>query len=318
MQQVQQYTVAEPWLWFAFVAGVIVLLLFDLFVLHKEAKKIQFREAMLASLMWIAIALAFNGWFAWEFGAQLGLEFLTGYVVEKSLSMDNLFVMLLIFSAFAIPSQYQYRVLFWGILGAIIMRGTLILVGVGLLHRFEWIMYVFGAILIYSAIKFLRDSDDEFVVTEHWAVRVMNRIYPLTNRIEGQKFFVIEEGIRKGTPLLVALVVIEFTDLVFAVDSIPAVLAITDDAFIAFASNILALLGLRALYFVIADLVSKLRYLKPGLALVLGFVGVKMLIMEWYKFPAWVSLLVITGILTTAALGSWYVTHEEGKRGPPV
>ncbi len=304
-------TIVEPWLWGAFVAGVVVLLILDLTVLHRKAHAVSIREALIVSAGWIGVALAFNAWFGYRYGVNPGIDFLTGYLVEKSLSVDNLFVILLIFQAFAIPSQYQHRVLFWGILGAIVMRGTLILVGAGLLHQFHWVIYIFGAILIISGARFLFSSDDEEQVGEHWSVRIVGRFYPVTKGLRGQHFFTVEDGVRKATPLFVTLVAIEATDLIFAVDSIPAVLAVTPDAFIAFSSNILALLGLRALYFVIADLVAKLRYLKPGLALVLGFVGAKMLLSEVFKIPSWVSLLVILGILSTAGLSSWYVNRVE-------
>jgi tellurite resistance protein TerC len=308
-------SIAEPWLWISFSVGVVVLLLVDLLVLHRDAHEVSVREALWVSAFWIALALAFNGWLAWQYGGDAGLEFLTGYLVEKSLSIDNLFVILLIFASFRIPAKYQHEVLFYGVLGAIIMRGVLIIVGAELIHQFHWIMYVFGGILIVSAIKFLKHTDETQDVTDHWAVRLIRRVYPITGKVAGQKFFVVENGVRMATPLFLALIVIEATDLVFAVDSIPAVFAVTDDPFIAFGSNVLALLGLRALYFVIADWVAKFRYLKPGLAAVLGFVGVKMVIMEWVKIPSWVSLLVIVSILSTAALSSWYVNRRESDRG---
>jgi tellurite resistance protein TerC len=221
------------------------------------------------------------------------------------------FVILLIFSSFKIPDAYQHRVLFYGVLGAIILRAFFILVGAQLLHSFHWILYIFGLILVLTAIKFLRDTDDEIDAKENWSIKLIKKIIPTTDKVSGQNFFVKENGINKATPLFLALVVIEATDLVFAVDSIPAVFAVTQDAFVAFASNILAVLGLRALYFVLADWVTKLRYLKPGLAAILGFIGVKMLIVDLVKIPSWVSLTVIFMVLTTTALSSWYVARVE-------
>lgn len=303
----------DPWLWPAFVGGVIVLILADLFLLNRHAHEIKAREALLMSAGWIAIALAFNFWFGLRYGRELGLQFLTGYLIEKSLSVDNLFVILLVFQALRIPQQYQRRVLFWGILGAIVMRGALIIAGAELVHRFDWILYGFGAILIYSGAKFLFESDAEDEVTDHWAVRAVHRVVPVTQEFHGQKFFTFVGKRLHATPLFVALVVVEISDLIFAVDSIPAVFSVTTNAFVAFSSNILAILGLRALYFVIADWVGKLRYLKPGLAAILMFVGVKMLIVDLYHIPSWVSLLVLVGILSTAGLTSWYVARNAAR-----
>ena len=306
-------SVAPTWLWIAFSAAILVLLFIDLSLFGKGAHKISRKTALIESGIWISIALAFNLWFGFAFGKELGLEFLTGYLVEKSLSVDNLFVILLIFGSFRIPEIYQHRVLFYGVLGAIVLRAFFIIVGAQLLHLFHWILYVFGAILVITAIKFLRETDEKMDVQENWSIRFIRRLIPTTNSFNGNNFFLIENGVRKATPLFLALIVIEITDLIFAVDSIPAVFAVTQDAFVAFASNILAILGLRALYFVLADWVGKLRYLKPGLAAVLGFIGIKMLLMDFYKIPSWVSLLVIFSILITAAMSSWYVARLESR-----
>jgi tellurite resistance protein TerC len=308
-----QHVQVDAWLWPAFIAGVLALIFLDLAVLHKRSHEVKPREALLLSAMWLLIALAFNAWFAWRYGTELGVQFLTGYLIEESLSIDNLFVILLVFSAFKIPSQYQHRVLFWGILGAMCMRGVLIVAGAALIQEFDWILYIFGGILVYTAIKFLFESDEAKEVADHWAVKAIRKVYPITSEIHGQKFFIKQNGRRMGTPLLVCLAVVEATDLVFAVDSIPAVFSVTTHPFVAFASNILAVLGLRALYFVIADWVGKLRFLKPGLAAILGFVGVKMLIHHWVAIPSWVSLLVLAGILTTAALTSIYAAEHPDK-----
>ncbi len=311
MKFISELSVAPPWLWMAFCTGIFLLLLIDLSLFGKSTHKFSRKSALTESGIWISIALIFNLWFGFAYGKELGLEFLTGYLVEKSLSVDNLFIILLIFSSFRIPDKYQHRVLFYGVLGAIVLRAFFIILGAQLLHMFHWILYVFGGILVVTAFKFLFDSDKKIEAQENWSIRFIKRIMPTTNLFNGNHFFLRENGVRKATPLFLALIVIEVTDLIFAVDSIPAVFAVTQDAFVAFASNILAILGLRALYFVLADWVGRLRYLKPGLAAILGFIGIKMLLIEVYKIPSWVSLLVIFSILATAALSSWYVTKLE-------
>lgn len=306
-------SVAPSWLWISFSLGILVLLLVDLSLFGRGTHKISRKTALIESGIWIAVALSFNLWFGFTYGGELGLEFLTGYLVEKSLSVDNLFVILLIFSSFRIPDAYQHRVLFYGVLGAIVLRAFFIIIGAQVLHLFHWVLYIFGGILVVTAIKFLRETDEKIDVQESFSLRLLKRLIPTTNSNEN-RFFVVENGVRKATPLFLALVVIEVTDLVFAVDSIPAVFAVTQDAFVAFASNILAILGLRALYFVLADWVGKLRYLKPGLAAVLGFIGIKMLLLDVFKIPSWVSLLVVFSILATAGLSSWYVARVERLR----
>jgi tellurite resistance protein TerC len=308
-----EVSVVPSSLWIGFCIGIILLLSLDLSLFGKSTHQMSRKSALLESSLWITIALLFNGWFAVTYGKELGTEFLTGYLIEKSLSIDNLFVILLVFSAFKIPSQYQHRILFYGVLGAIVLRAIFILIGAQLLHHFHWILYVFGAILVITAIKFLRETDDKADVSESWSTRLLKRIIPTTTTIKGNQFFIVENGFRKATPLFLALAAIEITDLIFAVDSIPAVFAVTQDAFVAFASNILAILGLRALYFVLADWVANLRYLKPGLAAILGFIGIKMLLIDFYKIPSSVSLLVILAILITAGLSSWYVARVEKK-----
>jgi len=311
---ISNISVAPSWLWIAFSIGIFILLLIDLSLFGRGHHKVSTRAALIESGLWISVALAFNGWFAMNYGRDLGLEFLTGYLVEKSLSVDNLFVILLIFSSFKIPDRYQHRVLYYGVLGAVVLRAGFIVAGAHLLNLFHWVLYVFGFILVATAVKFLRDTDEAIDAKENWSIRVLKRLVPTTDKIEDGRFFVRQDGLRKATPLFLALVVIEMTDLVFAVDSIPAVFAVTQDGFVAFASNILAILGLRALYFVLADWVGKLRYLKPGLAAVLGFIGIKMLLSEVFKIPSWISLLVIFAILTTAALSSWYVARIEERK----
>jgi tellurite resistance protein TerC len=301
-------------LWIGFSLGVIILLIVDLSLFKKFSKNNHsIKFALLESALWIGLALAFNAWFAYSYGHELGIQFLTGYLVEKSLSVDNLFIILLIFSSFKVPKTHQHRALFYGVIGAIVLRAFFIVAGAQLLHAFDWVLYIFGLILVLTAIKFLFESDNKNEVNENWSIKLIKKIYPTTNQLHGEKFFVTENNIKKATPLFLSLIVIEVTDLVFAVDSIPAVFSVTQDAFVAFASNILAILGLRALYFVLADWVSKLRYLKPGLAAILGFIGIKMLIVDFYKVPSEYSLLVIFSILTTAGLSSWFVAKQEEK-----
>ncbi len=307
MNFLSSVSVAPLWLWVSFCVGVLLLLLIDLSLFGKGSHKNTNKIAIIESAVWIGVALLFNAWFGFTFGQNLGLEFLTGYLIEKSLSIDNLFVILLIFSSFQIPNQYQHRVLFYGVLGAIVLRALFIILGAQVILLFHWILYVFGGILVITAIKFLLKSDEHIDAKENKSIRFIKRFIPTTTSYDGNRFFSVEDGVRKATPLFLALAVIEFTDLIFAVDSIPAVFAVTQDAFIAFASNILAILGLRALYFVLADWVGKLKYLKPGLAAILGFIGVKMLLMDVVTLPSWVSLLVIFMILIVAGLSSWYV-----------
>ncbi len=312
---VTDISVVPSWLWSSFTVGILILLAIDLSLFGRGTHKISTKMAALESALWIAVALLFNLWFSFEFGHKLGVEFLTGYLVEKSLSVDNLFVILLIFGAFKIPDEHQHKVLFLGILGAIFFRGFFILLGAQLIQTFEWILYIFGLILVLTAVKFLRGTDEEGDVHDNWVLKLVAKVVPSTRTFYGGKFLAKEDGKLKATPLLTALIAIELTDIVFAVDSIPAVFAVTQDGFVAFASNILAVLGLRSLYFVLADLVSRLRYLKPGLGATLGFIGIKMLLVDVFHIPSWVSLLVIIGILTTAALSSWYVDRIEKQRG---
>ena len=292
----------SPMLWVGFLAGVLVLLFVDLRISSRHTKEATFREAIGWSVFWIMISLGF-GAFVWlRYGGEQGLEFFAGYLLEKSLSVDNLFVFVLLFRSFAIPPQYQHRVLFWGVLGALLLRGGLIFAGVALVHRFHWVIAVFGAILVYTAWKIMFHQDEPDAKPEDNAVvRWVARNLPMTRTIEGPHFFI---G-KYATPLLLALVAAETTDLIFALDSIPAVFAVTDDSFLVFSSNICALLGLRALYFVVRGALARLRYLKPGLAAILTFVGLKMLLYKWIELPTGMSLLIIAGILAVALLVSW-------------
>jgi tellurite resistance protein TerC len=290
--------------WFLFLGFVGVMLALDLGVFHRHAHAVSRREALVWSAVWIGLAILFNiGVYLFR-GSETGLEWTTGYLIEKSLSVDNVFVFLLIFSTFAVPPAYQHRVLFWGILGALVMRAVLILIGAALLESFHWIIYVFGAFLVFTGLKFLRKDDAVPVLDENRLVRLAKRLMPTTSAYEGQRFFVRKNGVFFMTPLFLVLLLIESTDLVFAVDSIPAIFAVTDDPFIVFTSNIFAILGLRALYFVLSGYLAGLTYLKPALAAVLVFVGSKMLVMDVYKVPALLSLGVIVGILGVATAAS--------------
>ena len=286
--------------WALFGALVIGLLALDLGVFHRHAHEVTRKEALGWSAAWIGLALLFNvGVYVFR-GGEAGVEWTTGYILEKTLSVDNIFVILLIFSAFAVPAAYQHRVLFWGIVGAVVMRAVLIAAAGFLLEHLHFIIYVFGAFLIFTGLKFLRDTEQEPDVEHHPVVRFANRIFRTTPKYEGQSFFVRRQGLLFATPLFVVLLLIESTDLVFAVDSIPAIYAITDDPFIVFTSNIFAILGLRSLYFVLAGYLAGLAYLKPALAAVLVFVGMKMLTIDFFKVPAPVSLAVIASILGVA------------------
>jgi tellurite resistance protein TerC len=301
--------------WVLFLLFVAAMLALDLGVFHRDAHVITRREALAWSAVWIGLAVLFNiGVYAVQ-GREAGLEWTTGYLVEKSLSVDNVFVFLMIFSAFAVPPAYQHRVLFWGIVGALVMRAGLIGFAGFLLGSLHWMIYIFGAFLVLTGIRFLRKDHGTPNLDNNRLVRLARRIYPVTEGYEGQRFFVTRNGVRYMTPLFLVLLLVESTDLVFAVDSIPAIYAITDDPFIVFTSNIFAILGLRALYFVLAGYLAGLRYLKPGLAAVLMFVGTKMLLVDVYKVPALASLAVIASILTVAIVASVLVARREQARG---
>ena len=297
-----------PWaLFLAFIAGMLAL---DLGVFHRHAHEVRRREALAWSAAWIGLAIVFNAGVYLFRGPDAGLEWTTGYLVEKTLSIDNVFVILLIFSAFGVPAAYQHRVLFWGIVGALVMRAALIAAAGVLLGTLHFIIYVFGAFLIYTGIKFVREKEHTPDLEQNRVIRLARRMLRTTEGYEGQRFFVRRHGVLYATPLFLVLLLIESTDLVFAVDSIPAIYAITDDPFIVFTSNIFAILGLRSLYFVLAGYLSGLAYLKPALAAILVFVGTKMLVIDFYKVPAFVSLGVIATILGVAIGASLIVAKR--------
>ncbi len=296
-------------LWVAFLIGVVVLLLLDLVVFNKSAHRVSLKEALLASTFFVSCALAVGGLIWWHLGSKAGLEYYTGYLVEQSLSVDNLFVFALLFRYFRVPPEYQHRVLFWGIFGAIAMRAIMIFAGIALLNRFEWLIYVFGAFLLYSGVKMLRPGDEPEDIDESRVLRFIRRLMPVAPGLHGHKLFVRMNNRLMATRLFLVLVMVELTDVVFAVDSIPAILGITRDTFIVFTSNIMAILGLRSLFFVLADFIERFKYLHYGLALVLVLIGAKMLVAHWYHMPTWLSLVLVLGTITSSVLLSLVATR---------
>lgn len=293
------------WLWVGFNLFVLAMLALDLGVFHRKAHVVGFRESISWSLVWVALALVFNLG-VWHFmGPQKGLEFFTGYLIEKSLSIDNVFVFALLFGHFAVPPLYQHKVLFWGILGALVMRAVMILLGAALITKFTWVIYVFGLFLILTGIKMIVKREESVHPENNPLVRWLRRLMPVTADYRGDRFFVLEAGRRAATPLFVVLLLVEFSDLIFAVDSIPAIFAVTKDPFIVYTSNVFAILGLRSLYFALAGVIDKFHYLKVGLGVVLGFVGVKMLLGHTaWKIDTRISLGVIVLILAFSVICS--------------
>lgn len=311
------------WVWVIFIACIIVFLALDLGVFNKEDHVIKSKEAGIWTAVWVTIALSFSGVIYWLFSNGMVdnpteltpnkavLKYITGYLIELSLSVDNVFVIAVIFSAFKVPPQFQHRVLFWGILGAIVFRALMILFGVALITRFDWIIYVFGVFLLYTAFKMLKGDDHEFNPNNSFVFKQIKKIYPITATIQGNDFFVKRMGITAATPLFVALIVIELTDILFALDSIPAILAITADPFIVFSSNILAILGLRSMYFLISRMLAKFRFINYSLVVILAFVGLKMLFSHYVHLPEWVSLTVISVSLVGGIVASLVVPEKE-------
>lgn len=294
--------VIDSFVWICFLGFVFFMLALDLGVFHRKSHEVKIKEALIWSAVWIGLALIFNYGIYVFMGEQKAVEFLTGYVIEKSLSIDNLFVFIMLFTYFKVDVKYQHKVLFWGILGALAMRAIFIFAGVALINKFHWIIYIFGALLVVTGIKMLFHKDEDIQPDKNPLVRLFKKIYPVTEESHGGKFFVKLQGKTFATPLFVVLLIVEFTDLIFAVDSIPAILAITNDTFIIFTSNVFAILGLRALYFALAGITKYFYYLKYGLSAILVFVGIKMTIVDLYKIPISYSLLVITGILLISVI----------------
>lgn len=305
-------------IWLIFVGFIIVALVLDLGVFNKNAHKIQFKEAAAWTTVWVSCAVLFTGIVFLAFSNEwienpteltphnAAVKYITGYLIELSLSVDNIFVIALIFSSFKIPDKYQHEVLFYGVIGAVVFRALMIFFGVALIHKFSFIIYAFGAFLLYTAIKMLFSKHTDYDPRETRVFRWFSKIYPVTHEVEGDHFFVVKDGIKMATPLLLALIIIEFSDIFFAVDSIPAILGVTTDPFIVFTSNILAVMGLRSMYFLISGMLGKFTYINYSLVVILGFVGVKMILHDIYDFPEWLSLSVIVlslaGGITASAL----------------
>jgi tellurite resistance protein TerC len=303
-------------LWGLFNVFVVGMLILDLKFFRREARVVSLREALIWSIVWIVLAMVFciGIYLAW--GEEKAFEFLAGYLIEKSLSVDNLFVFIVIFSYFSVPAAYHHRVLFWGILGALILRAIFIAAGAALLSTFHWMIYVFGGFLIFTGAKLMLAGDDQMDPEKNLALRLVRHVIPVTKEYQGQRFFVRRDGRLWATPLLLVLVVIETTDLIFAVDSIPAIFAITRDTFIIYTSNVFAILGLRALYFLLAGVMDMFRYLKVGLSFVLCFVGFKMLLIDFYKIPIGASLAVVASILAVSILASLLYPHPPPLAAP--
>lgn len=299
-------------IWLGFIAFVAAMLALDLGVLQRRAHVPTFRQSLIWSAVWVGLALLFDGVLWYWYGSGPAVQFLTGYLIEKSLSIDNLFVFVMIFAWLAIPSAQQHRVLFWGVLGALLLRGLFIACGIALIHKFVWMTWLFGALLLYTAFRMFRSNHQTFDGESNTVVKIARRFLPFTNSYDGQRMITPQGGVMKATPLLLALVVVEISDVMFAVDSIPAILAVTSDPFIVFTSNVFAILGLRALYFLLAGFLDRLHYLKHGLVAILVFVGAKMMTGYWVHVPILASLGVIVGILGVATWAS--VSHALKKR----
>jgi tellurite resistance protein TerC len=301
------------WMWGAFIAIVLILLIFDLGVLQKNTHEISLKESLILSLFYIVLACGFGAWIWYYFGDISGKEYFTGYIIEKTLSIDNIFVMSLIFSYFHIPRMLQHRVLFWGILGVLILRAVMIGVGATLMSEFSWMLYIFAIFLMFTGIKMLVVTESEPDISKNWVLKLLRKYVKISNELHGEKFFVRKPDSNSNvtwmTPLFVALIMIELADIIFAIDSIPAIFAITQDPFIVYTSNIFAILGLRSLYFVLAVIIHRFQYLKPALALVLIFIGSKVFVAELLgieKIPASISLSITFGLLTGGVLVSLY------------
>ena len=310
---------ATPTMWAGFIAFVLVMLALDLFVFGgRKAHKVSVKEAALWSLVWVSLALAFNAGLWWYLTGSVGpeiadrkaLEFLTGYLIEKSLSVDNVFIFLLIFTAFHVPAEYQRRVLIYGVLGAIVLRAVMILAGAWVVQEFSWVLYIFGVFLVITGVRMLVMAEKKPDLEQNPVLKFARRHLRISEDDHGEKFSVMKDGVRYFTPLFLVLILIEVTDLVFAVDSIPAIFAITTDPFIVFTSNIFAIMGLRALYFLLADVADRFHLLKYGLAMVLTFIGAKMLITPWYHVPVAASLAIVAVLIGTSVVASLIATRE--------
>jgi len=303
-------SVGNPWLWAGFLVVILALLSIDLGIFHKKDRAIAAREAMSWVAIWMSLALLFGGFVWWRFGAARAGEFYTGWLIEQSLSVDNLFVFVLVFATFRIPGHLQHRVLYWGILTALVLRGAMILAGTALLQRFHWLLYVFGAFLLFTGVKLLFAKEEDKNPEQSLAFRALRRVVPATPQLHGNRFFVVAGGRRVATPLFLCLGLIEISDVIFALDSVPAIFGVTLDPFIVFTSNIFAILGLRSLYFAIASLIGRFEYLKVGLSFVLIFIGVKMTIAPWVPIGSFTSLAVVAGLLGSSVIFSIVKTRR--------
>lgn len=297
--------------WVLFNVFVLLMLALDLGVFHRHTHDVSVKEALTWTAVWVVLALLFNGVIYYWHGSQAALEFLTGYLVEKALSVDNIFVFIMVFGYFQIPTRYQHKILFWGVLGALVMRVIFIFAGVALIEKFHFTIYVFGALLIYTGFKMLGNNNVKIEPDKNPVIRFAKKLFPITDGLRGDKFFVKQDGKRFATPLFLVLILIETTDLIFAVDSIPAILAITQDQFIVYTSNVFAIMGLRSLYFALAGVIQRFWLLNYGLAVVLGFVGVKMLIVDLYKIPIQLSLLFIAAVITLSVVLSLRIKKKD-------
>ena len=303
--------VVELWVWFALLGVVLAMLAVDLFM-HRDAHIISVKEAAIWSLIWVAVATVVGGLIWWYFGSEFGMQYFAGYLIEKSLAVDNVFVWAMIFSYFAVPRQYQHRVLFYGVLGALVFRAIFIAAGSALIASAAWVLYIFGAFLIITGVKMMAQRNQHFNVSESKTLKLFRRFIRTTDEYEGQKFLTRKNGILFATPLLAVLVLVEVTDIIFAVDSIPAIFAITQEPFLVFASNALAILGLRAMYFLLADLMHRFIYLKVGLSMVLIWVGIKMIVGHaFFKIPTAISLGIVIVLIATSIIASLLVTRNK-------
>ncbi|MFP5307957.1 MAG: TerC family protein [Actinomycetes bacterium] len=303
------------WAWTALVGAIVAMLLLDLFLVHRTPHDISIREASIESAVWIGVGLLFGLVVAFSFGWAAAGEYYGGYLIEKSLSVDNVFVWAVIFSYFGVPNKYQFRVLFWGVFGALVLRAIFIFAGVALLERFDWILYVFGALLLVTAYRMLKHDGADVHPEENPILKLVRRVVPSTNEYDGQKLFTRRSGQLLATPLFAVLILVEATDVVFAVDSVPAILAVSREPFLVFASNAFAILGLRALYFALAGMKDRFRYLDRGLAAILAFVGAKMMLLEVYHLPIAISVSVIAAILTIAIVASLRADRRDHEAG---
>jgi tellurite resistance protein TerC len=310
-------SVGNPWLWAGFLVVILTLLSLDLGVFHKKDRVISAREAMSWVFVWMTLAVLFGGFVWWRFGGTKAVEFYTGWLIEQSLSVDNLFVFVLVFATFRIPPDLQHRVLYWGILTALVLRGAMIFAGTALLQRFHWLIYVFGLFLVVTGAKLLLQKDEEHHPEHSLAFRTLRRMIPATPQLHGHHFFTVENGRRVATPLFLCLALIEISDVIFALDSVPAIFGVTLDPFIVFTSNIFAILGLRSLYFAIASLIGRFEYLKVGLSFVLIFIGAKMMISRWIHISSYASLAVVAALLGGSIVFSMMKTRKLADESGP-